>query len=77
VDGKGRWIDNIFIERPWRSLLYEYIYIKSFETGRQQIRKEIDAWMEFYNSERLNFAVLNGSAQKEIYSQGATESDFI
>ena len=33
MDGRGRWIDNVFIERPWRSLKYECIYLHAFETG--------------------------------------------
>ena len=33
MDGKGRWMDNIFIERLWRSLKYECVYLQAFETG--------------------------------------------
>ncbi len=41
-DGNGRWVDNRMIERLWRSLKYEYVYINAFETGSQtrvEIRK--------------------------------------
>ena len=35
MDGKGRWMDNIFIERLWRSLKYECVYLHDFEDGPQ------------------------------------------
>jgi putative transposase len=51
MDGKGRWIDNRMIERLWRSLKYECVYIQAFETGREALR-EIGKWLDYYNSER-------------------------
>ena len=51
MDGKGRFYDNIFIERLWRSLKYELIYIKPFEDGIH-LRKEVDEWFRWYNNER-------------------------
>jgi len=51
MDGKGRCYDNIFIERLWRSLKYELIYIKSFDDGIH-LAKEVDEWFIWYNSER-------------------------
>jgi putative transposase len=35
MDGKGRWIDNVFIERLWRSVKYEDIYLRAYENGRE------------------------------------------
>jgi putative transposase len=35
MDGRGRWMDNVFIERLWRSLKYEFIYLNAFETGAE------------------------------------------
>ena len=35
MDGRGRWIDNVFIERLWRSLKYECVYLHAFETGSE------------------------------------------
>jgi putative transposase len=49
MDGKGRWMDNVFIERLWRSLKYECVYLHAFETGTEA-RKEIGAWMKFYGT---------------------------
>ena len=51
MDGKGRWIDNRMIERLWRSLKYECIYLNAFETG-SETRAGIEKWMAYYNAER-------------------------
>ena len=51
MDGKGRWVDNRMIERLWRSLKYECVYLHAFETGAQA-RTGIGEWLEYYNSER-------------------------
>ncbi|PHS07248.1 MAG: hypothetical protein COA78_13540 [Blastopirellula sp.] len=51
MDGRGRWIDNQMIERLWRSLKYECIYLNAFETG-SQARTGIGKWMTYYNTER-------------------------
>ena len=51
MDGKGRWIDNRMIERLWRSLKYECIYLNAFETG-SEARLGIGKWLAYYNAER-------------------------
>lgn len=51
MDSKGRWMDNIMIERLWRSLKYECIYLHAFETG-SEVRKGIEKWMRQYNKDR-------------------------
>ncbi len=51
MDGKGRWMDNVFIERLWRSLKYEKIRLWSYDTVGE-LRTHIDDWMEFYNHRR-------------------------
>ena len=51
MDGRGRWIDNRMIERLWRSLKYECIYLNAFETG-SQARTGIGKWLAYYNAER-------------------------
>jgi len=51
MDGKGRWIDNRMIERLWRSLKYECVYLNAFETG-SEARKGIGKWLAYYNAER-------------------------
>jgi putative transposase len=56
MDGKGRYLDNIFIERLWRSLKYEDIYIKAY-TSVPEARRGIGGWLSFYNDERLHQAL--------------------
>lgn len=51
MDGRGRWIDNRMIERLWRSLKYECVYLNAFETG-SEARAGISKWMTYYNTER-------------------------
>ena len=65
MDGKGRWMDNVFIERLWRSLKYECVYLNDFENG-QQARKEIAAWIHHYNTSRPH-SVFNGQTPSEVY----------
>jgi putative transposase len=51
MDGRGRWIDNRFIERLWRSLKYECVYLHAFETG-SEARRGIGSWIGYYNRDR-------------------------
>lgn len=51
MDGRGRWMDNVFIERLWRSLKYECVYLQAFESG-SQAKQKIGNWMEYYNTKR-------------------------
>ncbi len=51
MDGRGRWIDNRMIERLWRSLKYECVYLNAFETG-SEARDGIGGWISYYNERR-------------------------
>jgi putative transposase len=51
MDGKGRYKDNIFVERLWRSVKYEEVYLKAYENG-WEAQAGIDAYFHFYNSQR-------------------------
>jgi putative transposase len=53
MDGKGRAIDNIYIERFWRSLKYEDIYLNSYETINE-LKKGVDKYIKFFNKERIH-----------------------
>jgi hypothetical protein len=55
MDGKGRCIDNIFIERLRRSLKYECVYLHAWETG-SQAKAGVGRWMTFYNHQRPHAA---------------------
>ncbi|MBV8869619.1 MAG: IS3 family transposase, partial [Acetobacteraceae bacterium] len=48
MDGRGRWMDNVFIERLWRSLKYECVYLHAFETG-SELRAGLTKWIGYYN----------------------------
>ena len=65
MDAKGRSIDNIVIERFWRSLKYENIYPNSYKNIKEA-RKGIDEYIKIYNGERLHSA-LNYKTPDEIY----------
>jgi transposase InsO family protein len=51
IDGRGRWMDNVFIERLWRSLKHEHIYLKGYAHGREAC-SGIAAWFAFYKTGR-------------------------
>jgi putative transposase len=53
MDGKGRWIDNVFIERLWRSVKYEDVYLRSYENGRE-VQAGLTRYFDFYNRERIH-----------------------
>ena len=68
MDGRGRCMDNIFIERLWRSLKYEAIYLHELTDGFKA-EQVIGEWMDFYNTERPHSA-FDGKTPAEAY--GAT-----
>jgi len=65
MDGRGRWIDNRFIERLWRSLKYECVYLQAFETG-SEARRGIGNWIGYYNRERPHSGI-GGLTPNEAY----------
>ena len=56
MDGKGRYLDNIFVERLWRSVKYEEVYLKAYQNGTEA-RKGIGVYLDFYNRERPHQAL--------------------
>lgn len=67
MDGKGRYLDNIFIERLWRSLKYEEVYLKAYEDIKEA-RVSIAEWIRFYNFERPHQS-LNYNTPWEAYQK--------
>ena len=65
MDGRGRCLDNIFIERLWRSLKYEAVYLHDLTDGFEA-RRLIDEWIGFYNTERPHSA-LDGKTSAAAY----------
>jgi putative transposase len=70
MDGKGRWIDNVFIERLWRTLKYEEIYLKAYETVAEAIRG-IGDYFDLYNEQRPHQALAR-LTPNEVYAGGLT-----
>ena len=66
MDGKGRAIDNIFIERLWRSVKYENIYLNVYENG-VDLYKGLEQYFEFYNHERIHQSLNYGTPGKKYY----------
>jgi putative transposase len=67
MDGRGNWMDNVFIERLWRSIKYECVYLHAFETG-SELRQGLSRWIGFYNAHRPHSA-LAGRTPDEAYYQ--------
>ena len=67
MDGKGCWMDNVFIERLWRSLKYECIYLNAFDTIREA-SDGVDRWMNYYNEERPHSS-LDDQTPSEMYQK--------
>lgn len=65
MDGRGRWMDNVFIERLWRSLKYECVYLHAFETG-SELRVGLTHWIGYYNADRPHSG-LAGQTPDEAY----------
>ncbi len=66
MDGRGRWIDNVFIERLWRSLKYECVFLNAFETG-SEARNGIGSWIDYYNRRRPHSS-FDGRTPDEVYA---------
>lgn len=67
MDGKGRWMDNVMIERLWRSLKYECIYLHAFETG-SEVQHGLKRWIDYYNAQRPHSS-LDDKTPDEAYWQ--------
>ena len=70
MDGRGRWMDNVFIERLWRSLKYEDIYLKGYADGREA-KAGIASWITFYNGRRPHQALGNRTPMA-VWREGTT-----
>ena len=67
MDGKGRWLDNVFIERVWRSLKYEEVYLKAYDTVAEA-EEGIGKWIEYYNTQRRHQA-LKRKTPNDVYNE--------
>jgi len=75
MDGKGRYLDNIFVERLWRSVKYEEVYLKAYQTG-SDARNGIDAYLDFYNRERPHQAS-GYRTLGQVFDEGRSETGLL
>ena len=65
MDGKGAWRDNVFVERLWRSVKYEEVYLRAYDSV-SEARASIGRYLEFYNSRRPHQG-LDGTTPDQAY----------
>ena len=65
MDGKGSWRDNVFIERLWRSVKYEDIYLRAYDSA-SAVRTGLNRYFNFYNSRRPHSS-LDGQTPDQVY----------
>src|SRR5690348_17578456 len=70
MDGRGRWMDNVFIERLWRSLKHEDVYLKGYADGHEA-KAGIAEWISFYNDQRPHQA-LDNQTPMAVWRDGVT-----
>ena len=73
MDGRGRWRDNVFIERLWRSLKYECVYLYAFETG-SELQAGLSKWIGYYNALRPHSS-LGGKTPDEAHAVAGQENE--
>ena len=71
MDGKGRWRDNVMIERFWRSYKYEYLYLTEVDAVKY-LQKGTADWIEFYNNKRPH-ATFNGQTPHQVYTKSSSK----
>ena len=72
MDGKGRCVDNVLIERLWRTVKYEEVYLRAYESG-SQARAGLGAYFDFYNASRPHQA-LGYRTPAEVYAEDDNDS---
>jgi putative transposase len=67
MDGKGRWIDNVFVERLWRSVKYEEVYLHAYESPREA-NAALERYFRFYNGRRPHQALDNRTPDEAYFA---------
>ena len=73
MDGKGRYSDNIFVERLWRTVKYEEVYLEAYTDGRQA-KSDLDAYFWFYNTQKPHQALCYCTPAK-VFNEDSAPSD--
>lgn len=71
MDSKGRWMDNVFVERLWRSLKYEEVYLKAYQNVAEA-KAGIEEWFNLYNTERRHQGLHRRQTPDSAYFHGLT-----
>ena len=69
MDGKGRWLDNVFVERLWRSLKYEEVYLKAYESVAEA-RSEIGRYFTYFNGRRRHTSLGRRTPDQVFFETG-------
>ena len=72
MDGRGRWMDNVFVERLWRTVKYEYLYLHDYATPRA-LEAGLAKFFRFYNDERIH-ASLDYRTPMAVYREGGNDA---
>ena len=67
MDGKGAWRDNVFVERLWRSVKYEEVYLRAYETVGEA-RHSIGRYLDFYNRRRPHSSLDGGTPDQAYFT---------
>ena len=73
MDGKGRWLDNVFVERLWRSVKYEEVYLKAYDSVADA-RQSLEKYFTFYNQKRRHQSLDRQTPDRVYYQQAAREA---
>ena len=73
MDGRGRALDNVFVERLWRTVKYENVYLKGYE-DMKRLKAGLKEYFEFYNHKRPHPS-LDGSTPAEVYFAAEKDKD--
>jgi putative transposase len=68
MDGRGAWRDNVFVERVWRTIKYERVYLRAYETVRQA-RQDIAQYIDWYNRDR-NHSSIGNKTPEQVWQEG-------
>ena len=68
MDGKGRWVDNVFIERLWRSVKYEEVYLRAYDDVGEA-RASIGRYLDFYNGRRPHQGLDDATPDQAYFNQ--------
>jgi putative transposase len=68
MDGRGAWRDNVFVERIWRTIKYERVYLRAYETVREA-KEDIAQYIDWYNTDRCHSS-LQSQTPEQVWRAG-------